>query len=154
MIRNIFDPGNNSYVVNASLLALRVWVGLTMLVNHGLDKLGHFSDLAPGFPDPLGIGHSASLALVVFAEFFASLLLIFGVVTRGSALVLVINMGVAFGAVHKLVLSGQGSGELAFLYLMGYVVLLLAGPGSFSVDKLLFGRDGSSPSKCAEDTGP
>jgi putative oxidoreductase len=133
---------------------LRVWVGLTMLVNHGLDKLGHFSDLAPGFPDPLGIGHGASLALAVFAEFFASLLLIFGVVTRWSALVLAINMGVAFISVHKGALSGPGSGELAFLYLMSYVVLLLAGPGSFSVDKVLFGRDGSPPSKGAKDTGP
>lgn len=147
MIKKIFDPGNNSYVVNASLLALRVWVGLAMLINHGADKLKHFSDTAPNFPDPLGIGHTASLALAVFAEFFASLLLIFGVVTRWSALVLVINMSVAFIGVHKGALSGQGSGELAFLYLMGYAVLLLAGPGSFSVDKVLFGRQGSDSSK-------
>jgi hypothetical protein len=28
---------------------------------------------------------------------------------------------------------------------MGYVVLLLAGPGSFSVDKVLFGKGGSNP---------
>jgi putative oxidoreductase len=44
-------------------------------------------------------------------------------------------------------LSGQGSGELAFMYLMGYVTLLLAGPGSFSVDKALFGKSGTSQSK-------
>jgi uncharacterized membrane protein YphA (DoxX/SURF4 family) len=42
---------------------------------------------------------------------------------------------------------GQGSGELAFMYLMGYVTLLLAGSGSFSVDKLLFGKGGSSQLK-------
>jgi putative oxidoreductase len=44
-------------------------------------------------------------------------------------------------------LSGQGSGELAFMYLMGYVTLLLAGPGSFSVDKALFGKSGTIPIK-------
>ena len=44
-------------------------------------------------------------------------------------------------------MSGQGRGKLAFLYLMGYVTLLLAGPGSFSVDKALFGKGGSSQSK-------
>jgi putative oxidoreductase len=142
MIKKIFDPGNNSYLVNASLLALRVWIGLVMLVNHGTDKLKHFRDIASDFPDPLGIGHAASLALAVFAEFFASLLLVFGVLTRGSALVLVLNMSVAFFVVHKGALSGHGSGELAFLYLMGYAVLVLAGPGSFSVDKVLFGRRG------------
>jgi putative oxidoreductase len=147
MIKRIFAPGNNSDAVNAGLLALRVWVGLAMLVNHGVDKLRHFSDLAPDFPDPLGIGHTASLALVVFAEFFVSLLVIFGLLTRCCALVLAFNMGVAFVAIHKGALSGQGSGELAFMYLMGYVVLLLAGPGSFSVDKALFGKSSSSPSK-------
>jgi putative oxidoreductase len=76
-----------------------------------------------------------------------SLFVIFGLMTRLSALVLAIDMGVAFIAIHKGALSGQGSGELAFMYLMGYVTLLLAGPGRFSVDKSLFGKGGSSQSK-------
>jgi putative oxidoreductase len=72
---------------------------------------------------------------------------ILGLVTRWSALVLAIDMGVAFVGIHKGALSRQGSGELAFIYLMGYVTLLLAGPGSFSVDQVLFGRSGTSQSK-------
>ena len=147
MIKKIFAPGNNSWSANLALLVLRLWIGLAMLLNHGADKLKHFSDVAPHFPDPLGIGHTASLVLAVFAEFFASLLLIFGVLTRWSALVLVIDMVVAFIAVHKGALSGQGSGELAFMYLMGYFILLLAGSGSFSVDKILFGRRRSDSTK-------
>ena len=147
MLIKIFAPGSNSGSANFGLLVLRLWIGFSMLLNHGVEKLKTFSDLAPNFPDPLGIGHTASLALAVFAEFFASLLLIFGLVTRFGALVLTINMGVAFISVHKGALSGQGSGELAFLYLMGYVTLLLAGPGRFSVDKALFGKVGSSQSK-------
>ena len=147
MLKKIFSPGINSDAVNAGLLALRVWVGLAMLVNHGVDKLRHFSDTAPNFPDPLGIGHSASLGLAVFAEFFVSLFVIFGLLTRWSALVLATDMVVAFIGVHKGALTGQGSGELAFMYLMGYVTLLLAGPGSFSVDKVIFGKSGSNPLK-------
>jgi putative oxidoreductase len=138
MIKKIFAPGNNSNAVNFALLVLRLWIGLMMLVHHGVDKMKNFSSLAPNFPDPLGIGHSASLALAVFAEFFASLLVIFGLVTRWSALVLAIDMIVAFISVHKGALSGNHSGELAFMYLMGYVTLLLAGPGRFSVDKVVF----------------
>ncbi len=140
MLKKLFAPGNNSRAANLGLLVLRLWIGFSMLLNHGAEKLKNFSDTAPNFPDPLGIGHPASLALAVFAEFFVSLFLIFGLVTRWSALVLAIDMGVAFISVHKGVLSGQGSGELAFMYLMGYVTLLLAGPGSFSVDKALFGK--------------
>jgi putative oxidoreductase len=146
MLKKIFAPGKNSGAANFGLLVLRLWIGFSMLLNHGVEKLKSFNDTAPNFPDPLGVGHTASLALVVFAEFFASLLIIFGLVTRWSALVLALDMGVAFIAVHKGALSGQGSGELAFMYLMGYVVLVLAGPGSFSVDKALFGKSGSGPS--------
>jgi len=144
MLKKIFTPGNNSGAANFGLLFLRLWIGFSMLLNHGVEKLEKFSDTAPNFPDPLGIGHTTSLALVVFAEFFVSLFVIFGLVTRWSALVLAIDMGVAFISIHKGALSGQGSGELAFLYLMGYVTLLLAGPGRFSVDKALFGKGGSS----------
>ena len=147
MLKKLFAPGNNSGAVNFGLLMLRLWIGFSMLLNHGFEKLKTFSDTAPNFPDPLGIGHTASLALAVFAEFFASLLVIFGLVTRWSALVLAIDMGVAFICIHKGALSGQGSGELAFMYLMGYVTLLLAGPGSISVDKALFGKSGTSPIK-------
>ena len=147
MLKKLFAPGNNSGAANLGLLMLRLWIGFSMLLNHGFEKLKTFSDTAPNFPDPLGIGHTASLALAVFAEFFASLLVIFGLVTRWSALVLAIDMGVAFICIHKGALSGQGSGELAFMYLMGYVTLLLAGPGSISVDKALFGKSGTSPIK-------
>jgi putative oxidoreductase len=144
MLKKLFAPGNNSGATNFGLLVLRLWIGFSMLLNHGVEKLKSFSDTAPNFPDPLGIGHPASLALVVFAEFFVSLFLIFGLVTRWSALVLAIDMAVAFIGVHKTALSGQGSGELAFMYLMGYVTLLLAEPGRFSVDKALFGRSGGT----------
>jgi putative oxidoreductase len=147
MLKKLFTPGNNSGAANLGLLVLRLWIGFAMLLNHGVEKLKNFSETAPNFPDPLGIGHTASLALAVFAEFFVSLFLIFGLVTRWSALVLAFDMGVAFIRVHKGALSGQGSGELAFMYLMGYVTLLLAGPGSFSVDKALFGKSGTSQSQ-------
>jgi putative oxidoreductase len=145
MLKKIFAPGNNSVTANLGLLTLRLWIGLTMFLHHGIDKLQHFSDIAPNFPDPFGIGHNASLGLSVFAEFFASLLLIFGLGSRFAALVLTINMSVAFFIAMKGSLNGNG--ELAFMYLMGYVTLLLAGPGRFSVDKALFGKGGSSQSK-------
>jgi putative oxidoreductase len=143
MIKKIFAPAKNSDSANFALLVLRLWIGFEMLLVHGADKLEHFNVYAPKFLDLLGIGSTASLTLSVFAEFFVSILIILGLLTRWSALVLMINMTVAFIGVHKGALSGQGSGELAFLYLMAYVVLLLAGPGRFSADKILFGKNPS-----------
>jgi putative oxidoreductase len=140
MIKKLFAPGNDSLPTSAGLLILRLWLGLTMCFNHGLDKLNHFSSMSGGFPDPLGIGHATSLGLVVFAEVVGALLLALGFVTRFAALTLVIDMTVAFFMVHKTAMSGAHSGEMAFLYLAGFVALLLAGGGKFSVDNCAFGK--------------
>lgn len=117
------------------LLILRVWLGLTMMINHGIPKMMHFKESMKDFPDPLGVGMNVSLGLTVFAEVLCSALLVVGFLTRPAALVLSIAMGTAFLIVHKASLAVQtGSGELAFMYLAGYVALLFAGPGRYSID--------------------
>jgi putative oxidoreductase len=138
MFNKFFIPSNDSDLTTMALLVARLWFGLTMLFNHGIEKLMHFNDIVGTFPDPLRIGQEASLILVVFAEVFGSLLLAAGFLTRIAAAVLVIDMFVAFLMVHKTALTGQSSGELAFLYLAGFVVLLISGGGLFSIDTLAF----------------
>jgi len=124
-----------------ALLSLRLWLGATLLFNHGLDKLLNFNEKSSSFPDPLGIGSTASLGLAVFAEVICSALLALGLLTRFAALGLVINMSVAFFIVHKAVLEmGPKSGELAFIYLAGFTTLLIAGSGRFSLDQVLFAK--------------
>ena len=115
-------------------LVLRVWLGLTMLLNHGIPKLMKFNEMAEKFPDPFGIGTKASLGLVVIAEVLCSALLVVGFFTRLAALALAITMGVAFGLVHKWALGGQASGELAFMYLAGFLALVFMGAGRYSID--------------------
>jgi putative oxidoreductase len=136
-MKRIFSPGNDSMPTSLGLLVLRLWLGLTMFFNHGVDKLNHFSVMSSKFPDPLGMGPGPSLALVTFAETAGALLLALGLLTRFAALTLVIDLGVAFIMVHK---SVTGMGELAFIYSAGYVALLLAGGGRFSIDQALFGK--------------
>ena len=147
MIKTLFAPAKNSASANFALLVLRLWIGVQMMVVHGVEKLMNFSATASDFPDPLGIGRTAGLALVIFAEVLGSVFLILGLFTRLAALVLIIDMSVAFIFVHKHALSGENNGELAFLYLMGYVILFLAGPGRVSADKILFGSNASGPSR-------
>ena len=121
--------------VDVSLLVLRLWLGVSLLVLHGWSKLIRFSELAGTFPDPLGVGSRVSLTLTLFAEVGCAVLMVVGLLTRAAALVQVILMCVAFFIVHKASLaSGPGSGELAFIYLAGFVTLFLAGAGRFSLD--------------------
>jgi putative oxidoreductase len=121
---------------DVGLLLLRLWLGLSLLLLHGWGKLTGFSEMSGKFPDPLGVGSTASLALTVFGEVVCGLLLALGLVTRFAALVLIVTMGVAFLLVHKASLKmGPGSGELAYVYLAGFVTLFVTGPGRFSLDQ-------------------
>ncbi|WP_438481576.1 DoxX family protein [Oleiharenicola lentus] len=125
-----------------ALLTLRLWLGISMLWLHGAGKFMNLLNGSSKFSDPLGIGQTPSLILAVFAEAVCALLLALGLFTRLAAFALAVTMGVAFFISHKGVLSGQGNGELAFIYLAGYVAIFFAGAGRFSID----GGKGSSSS--------
>ncbi len=118
-----------------ALLVLRVWLGAAMLYLHGWGKLMGLIAGTSKFPDIFGIGATPVLVMAIFAELVCAAALVIGLWTRLAALFLVATMGVAFFMAHGAKLSGQGNGEMAFIYLAGYVVILVAGAGKFSVDK-------------------
>lgn len=129
-----------------ALLTLRLWLGVSMVWLHGAGKFINLVNGSSKFPDPLGIGQTPSLILAVFAEAVCAILLALGLFTRLAALALAITMGVAFFIAHKGQLSGQGNGELAFIYLAGFVALFFAGAGKFSIDGGKGGKSSSSSS--------
>jgi putative oxidoreductase len=119
---------------NAAMLLLRLGVGALMM-NHGYDKLIHFKEYSANFMSFLGMGSTMSFALLVFAEFFCSLFLILGLFTRLAAIPLIVAMSVALFQAHHGDVFGKG--ETPALYLTGYLVLLLVGPGRVSVDSMI-----------------
>ncbi len=138
MIKKILSAKINDTQVNIALLILRVTAGVLM-AHHGYGKLTHFSEMQTKFMDFMGLGMTTSLALVVFAEFFCSLLLIAGLATRFAVIPLMITMLVAVFKAH----SGDvfGDGQTAFLYLAIYTALMLKGAGKYSADGFLFSKE-------------
>ena len=120
--------------VDLALLVLRWWLGLSMLLLHGWGKAMGGQKMASGFMDPLGVGNEVSWGLAVFAEVVCSVLLVLGLFTRFAALTGAITMSVAFVMVHRMVLRGDNPGELAFIYLAGFLTIFLAGSGRFALD--------------------
>jgi putative oxidoreductase len=123
---------------DCGLLLLRVWLGLSMLLIHGMLKLQDFAGTVSTFHEKMGIPKAAAAAAVL-AESVAAVFLVIGFATRWAALALAATMGVAFTFVHKWVLKqgDPGSGELAFIYLGGFLAIFLAGAGRWSVDAKL-----------------
>ncbi len=133
-MRKLLSTKYSAGAFNAAILILRLSLGILMM-HAGYNKLVNFGEMQHKFMNFMGIGSSASLALVVFAEFFCSLFLILGLFTRFAAIPLIITMCVALFKAH----NGEvfGDGQAAALYLTGYVVLLFVGPGRVSVDSMI-----------------
>lgn len=113
------------------LLAFRVLFG-TLLMMHGMQKLAGFADMSASFPDPLGVGSSFSLGLAIFGELACSIGFILGALYRLAMIPMICTMCVAFFVVHGA--DPFAVKELAFVYLVVFVLMYITGPGKFSVD--------------------
>jgi putative oxidoreductase len=137
-MKQLFSINYNRSLADLWLLLLRIGAALGIMT-HGYPKLMKL--LAGGtikFSDPLGIGATASLSLAVFAEFFCAILLGLGLGTRFAALVLSITMAVAAFIQHAN--DPFARKELAVVYLLVFLTLLVFGPGRYSLDSQLGGK--------------
>lgn len=130
---------------SVGLLIVRVVIGLAF-VFHGWPKTIRDGQwvlmdwMGPDAPFPGWLQAIGALTEVV-----GGALLLLGLFTPVVALLLAIMMAVAVGMVHlpkgdPFVAPGQSSYELAAVYLATSLLFLIAGPGRFSLDALLFGR--------------
>lgn len=122
------------------LLLLRVVTGAAFMF-HGFPKIQHaFTWMGPHAATPWymqGLG--------AFAEFGGGLGLIVGLLTPIAAFGIMCNMIVALttvllpmGVPFVATKAGQNSWELAALYLVIAIVIILFGPGKISLDAKLF----------------
>lgn len=118
------------------LLILRVGFGGTMLLSHGLGKLMAFSEHSASFPDPIGVGPTASMALAVFAEAVCAALVVLGIGTRLAAVPLIVTMAVAALVIHAA--DPWQKKEMAILYGTVFVALFFTGGGKYSLGHLGF----------------
>jgi putative oxidoreductase len=133
-MKKLLSTGYTDWAFNVAMLVLRVGLGLMMLP-HGYNKLVHFSTMKNKFINFLGMGSTVSLSLSLFAELFCAVFVIIGLFTRFTVLPLIIGMSVALFKAHNAAIFGDG--EKSALYLTGFMVILLVGPGKASVDGMM-----------------
>lgn len=137
----LFTPLRLSARVSAGLLVLRLVAGLAFIF-HGYGKIQNlFGWMGPNASIP-----SVFQALAAVSEFGGGLAWMLGLLTPLASFGLACTMTVAVW-MHAVVLHDPfvpqgpgGSYELASIYLCVAVLLLLAGPGRFSVDRVIFGE--------------
>ena len=120
-----------------ALLLVRLVMGVAFIL-HGWPKIQNPFGWMQGVPSFLQ-------ALAALAEFGGGIALVLGLLTPIAALGLVCQMIGALFLVHfpkgdAFVAPGGPSYELPLVYLVLAVLLLVLGPGRWSIDALLFGR--------------
>lgn len=130
----LFSSKYSDNTLSFGLFILRLTMG-GLLIHHGYDKLTHFSSYSKQFVDPFHIGNSATLGLVVFAEFFCAVLVVLGLLTRFASIPPFIGMVAAVWYGHNGEIFGEG--EHAALFAGGFLALIFTGPGKYSLDRVI-----------------
>lgn len=134
IINFLFPTKSNETKVSLFLLALRLLFGV-LLMNHGIQKWSNFEELSLSFPDPLGVGSTLSLVMAIFGEVVCSVAFIIGFFYRLAMIPMTVTMIVAFFVIHAN--DAFGAKELAFIYLVVFVLMYIVGAGRFSVDYII-----------------
>jgi putative oxidoreductase len=141
-----FAPAN----IDAGLLALRIVACVSIFIKHGYVKLFHFSTEAAamnsrGHAAPL-LGITLTVLIAAFGDGFCSLLMLLGFATRWAALYMLGVLSVAWGmALHFAYFPGTPGtdyatathGEMIVAYCASMLLLVCAGAGRYSIDRLL-----------------
>ena len=134
-MKKIFSTRYSDLSFNLSMFLIRAGFGFLLFYNHGLRKLMNFEERKHTFSDPLNIGNSNSMMLVIFGEVFCALLLVLGLFSRLASFVLVVLFIVIIFVIHKG--DPLKDIEMAILFLLVFITTLLCGPGKWSLDKLI-----------------
>ncbi|MFT4734748.1 MAG: putative oxidoreductase [Arcticibacterium sp.] len=137
MFKKFFKVSTLTPSVDLSIFILRVGIGILM-VTHGYPKLLKILNNQFSFADPIGFGETTSLVLAVFAEFFCSLLLVLGFLTRPALFFLIFTMTIVVCVVK--IDQGLVEMEKGLLFLLPFISLFIWGPGRYSLDFYIFGK--------------
>ena len=130
-MKKLFSVSHSDSIFDIAALLLRVGISIFM-IHHGYHKMTYFTEMQEKFINFLGLSGSISLCLTIFAEFFCSIAILLGLMTRLATIPLIITMFVAVMVAHKGDVFGDG--ETATIYMLIYIFILLVGPGRYSAD--------------------
>jgi putative oxidoreductase len=124
--------------IHKALLLYRVIISLLFVFGYGLKKLKMLINGEDFFYSFLGFGSDITLLLASIGELIAPIFIIIGYKTRFfTALPLFMMFIVVFD-----VKSGEPfeSYQTALLYLISLSIIIIAGPGKYSIDNYIKGK--------------
>jgi len=146
-----------AYAQSPVLLIIRLLVGVGF-AQAGWGKLSGDMDQVAGYFASLGIpAPTLNAYMAAVTELVGGIVLVLGIASRLTTIPLIVTMIVAFATAHREALGslfsdpGTVMGEAPFPFLLGSLVVLLWGPGLFSLDGLIRFTKGEGDPSLGED---
>ena len=143
MLRSVLTylTTNSSYH-SFGLLILRIIGGLMMLYNHGWGKITadpeKWNRLGHALTDIIGLEFLSTFFgfMAAFSESVCALLIVIGLFTIPASILLFFTM---FVAIMNHIIDNEMP-ELAIMYCLLSLVLMVSGPGNYSLDQKWFSK--------------
>ena len=126
-------PSNK--VVHWTLLGYRILIAFAMFRTHGWKKLHDFEGTVANIPDPFGMGGLASAYISIFVNVVLAFFVAVGLLTRLSSIGILSLTLAGFFIVHFQ--DPWPVKDVPLMYSIAYGLLLILGPGSYSMDQWL-----------------
>jgi putative oxidoreductase len=114
------------------MLLFRIALSLELMVVHGFKKVGINVAVAEKVPNPLQLNESVNNAFAVSANLFFPVFVILGLFTRIATLPILAVIVTGYFVVHwndNLTVK-----DIPFMYSLSYLLIMVLGPGRYSVD--------------------
>lgn len=132
------NPTVSYSLFNFSILLFRVAASLEMIFVHGFKKLGIGTTDAEKIPNPLHLPEALNDAFAISANIFFPSLVLIGCCTRLATL-----PTLAVTLTGYFVLHWDDAAivkDTPFIYSIIFLLILLLGPGKYSVDNFLYNK--------------
>lgn len=157
----LYHVDENSKATDIGLLLIRISFSICLFYHHGAEKFYDFHTLLTHPLDPVGIGVLPSVLFAGLSDGVCSLLVLVGFLSRYAVLIILICLNTVWWIIDhgmlrllgKPVPPRPGAHPVAVqvfhtmpnvmnvpMYIVGALVIFIAGPGRYSIDKILEGR--------------
>jgi putative oxidoreductase len=135
LLNLIIAPRPTQRRLDTGLLLFRLLAGFALLRVHGWEKIANYEEELRSIPDPFGLGAGVNLSIAIFSDVFCAVLVMAGLFTRLASLSILGTTLVGLFFVHFS--DAWHDKDVPLVYSIMFGVILLLGPGNYSLDKFL-----------------
>lgn len=122
-------------MANITLLFFRTLLCVELMLVHGLKKIANVDEELKLLPNPFGIAPHLNLYIAIIANLVMPLFVITGTFTKLAILPILGITLTGYFIVHSN--DSLAIRDIPFMYSLSFLVVLLLGPGKYSVDEMI-----------------